>query len=282
MCNSLLKAIELRCEFTNWFAQQAQYTDNENLQRNNATHGFFSATLEVIRTRLKPFAEPSPQPHQQPASHDSTSHSSTTTNMFSALDQMRLADIEEDEQSVPQPKKVHHSRAEFADIVYEAEDKIGDALMATYCLPQDFIELRLTVQFHWHTVSIKKSDMFSAAAVYQGACEIVHILTPDFTARFPELASMQEIVALLLESDTISSAAQRTIEFRADAAAPMLDGRTPVPKLHTQQLASKVQKTYLETFQAASKAKNSAGMKIDAGRTRRLSEIAEEEREDAL
>jgi hypothetical protein len=195
---SLLKAIELPNKCSSWFNAQEQCSNNENLKRSKSTHRFFNATLENVRALLEPFAEPRPKRETS-----SGSKTRSSQNKFDPLkDTTSSADDDHEEQDVPFPRIVSYGVGKAEETIFEVE-KTEDALMAIYCLLQDFLELRLTVRSSWHTlvhdISVY-SDLITAAMLTQGAFEIIHMLVQTFNEQFPDLTSMEEIMVLLLES----------------------------------------------------------------------------------
>ena len=194
--------VQLRGKCTSWFAQQDQCAGNEALQHSNTKHGFLNDTLEIIRSILKPFAEPPPERPEIVTDNPSTSFAAQ--NMFDTLPRLDVTD-DEDEEPVIHTAKVPEIVKDFPkDVAFEA-DKSGDVLMVICCLFQDFLELRLTVRCNWYTAvsdTSPMSDMMTAALLTQGANEIIHILVRDLQEQFPNITSMKEIMVLLLGSET--------------------------------------------------------------------------------
>jgi hypothetical protein len=239
---SLLKAIELRNKCSSWFNEQEQCSSNENLKRSNSTHRFFNATLESVRALLEPFAEPRPKRETS-----SGSKTRSSQNKFDPLkDTTSSAEDDHEEQDVPFPRLVSFGGGKAEETVFEVE-KTDDALMAIYCLLQDFLELRLTVRSSWHTlvhdVSVY-SDLITAAILTQGAFEIIPMLVQTFNEQFPDLTSMEEIMVLLLGSSPHPN--------QQPLSAEVPDTTSSVSRNTTQeQLADLLQRTYLETFRSA-------------------------------
>jgi hypothetical protein len=171
------------------------------------------------------------------------------------LSRISLSDSEDSEDDEPfrQPPNSAAKTFQAPAVVFET-DKSGDVLLAIYCLLQDFLEIRLTVRCNWHMFvddSGPKDDLFTAAVVTQGANELIHILVNDFLEQYPQLTSIEDIAALLLESGSSQivdtpAGPQKISETNSDRSTSL--------KAERHELAELFQRTYLETFNKANAA----------------------------
>jgi hypothetical protein len=166
-----------------------------------------------------------------------------------------LSENEDNEDDEPigrlTPSATHSSGT--TEIIFEAH-KSGDALMAIYCLLQDFLEIRLSVRCNWHTFvddAGPKGAMFTAAVLTQGADELIHIHVKDFMEQHPQLTSIENILALLLESGSsqiadTAAGPQKVSETRSDRSTSLTAER--------HEFAELFQRTYIETLDKANAA----------------------------
>jgi len=258
--DALSNALVARVRCSTWFKLQEKCSGNADLQRSNDTHSHFNETLETVRKLLQPFVQRSSK--SQRATKSVSAAAPGSKNTFGVLERTGVSDKDEDDQEEvppspkPAPKSASDSKNLPEETLYQLDSK-GDTLVAIHCLLEDFFELRLTVRHNWKIFMDTKgaiADLMSTAAMTQCANEVACTLARDFTERFPDIKSMDEILMLLVEPEVevgLHTPTEPTTRPEDEHAISTADTSAPQQTEHHKLAAEILQHTYLKTFQFA-------------------------------
>ncbi|KAF2689798.1 hypothetical protein K458DRAFT_384433 [Lentithecium fluviatile CBS 122367] len=140
----------------------------------------------------------------------------------------------------------------LSTVVYEP-DQSGYALVAVYCLLQDFHALRIYIRQTWYVFEKSEpefsSDLFSAAATTQGAFEFIHLLVNDLVAKYPNFRSMEEVFNLLVASTEGVIASASDTHAGDNGAIISSPEVAPYQREANSSLVELAKSTYLKIFE---------------------------------